>query len=158
LLTDVRRIALRYADDVFRTGRELKQALTGIATGERMRLAIGVADVIPKAVAERLLRPAVRAVGALTLVAREGPLPQLLACFPGRTWRDNLPLRSGPVAGRPWYRTRNRACFAYSLPGSDELPSTSTSTSTPSSRMEYSTSRATGQPGSSRWAAPPTRS
>ena len=81
VLTDVGRTALRYADDIFRTGREMQQALRGIPTGERMRLAIGVADVIPKAVAERLLQPAMRAVRDLTLVAREGPLAQLLAAL-----------------------------------------------------------------------------
>ncbi len=81
VLTDVGRTALRYADDIFQTGRELQQALKGIPTGERLRLAVGVADVIPKAVAERLLQPAMRAVRDLTLVAREGPLPQLLAAL-----------------------------------------------------------------------------
>jgi LysR family transcriptional activator of nhaA len=81
VLTDVGRTALRYADDIFQTGRELQQALKGIPTGERLRLAVGVADVIPKAVAERLLQPAMRAVRDLTLMAREGPLPQLLAAL-----------------------------------------------------------------------------
>lgn len=76
VLTDVGRTTLHYADDIFRTGRELQRALKGLPTGERLRLAVGVADVIPKMVAERLLQPAVKDV---TLVAREGPLPQLLA-------------------------------------------------------------------------------
>jgi LysR family transcriptional activator of nhaA len=79
VLTDVGRTALRYADDIFRTGRELQQALKGLPTGDRLRVAVGVADVIPKIVAERLLQPAVRAASGVTLVAREGPLPQLLA-------------------------------------------------------------------------------
>src|SRR5512138_376400 len=48
VLTDVGRTVLRYADDIFRTGRELQQALRGVPTGERMRLVVGVADVIPK--------------------------------------------------------------------------------------------------------------
>ncbi|HZY05282.1 MAG TPA: LysR family transcriptional regulator, partial [Anaeromyxobacteraceae bacterium] len=34
VLTDVGRTALRYADDIFRTGRELQQSLKGIPTGE----------------------------------------------------------------------------------------------------------------------------
>ena len=79
VLTDVGRTALRYADDIFRTGRELQQALKGLPTGERLRLAVGVADVIPKIVAERLLQPAVQAAKGVVLLAREGPLPQLLA-------------------------------------------------------------------------------
>lgn len=79
VLTDVGRTVLRYADEIFRTGRELQRAVKGLPTGERVRLAVGVADVIPKLVAERLLRPAVEKVADLTLTCREAPLAQLLA-------------------------------------------------------------------------------
>jgi len=79
VLTDVGRTVLRYADDIFRTGRELLQAVKGLPTGERLRVVVGVADVIPKLVAERLLRPAMAAARDVALVCREGPLPQLLA-------------------------------------------------------------------------------
>jgi LysR family transcriptional activator of nhaA len=79
VLTDVGRTALRYADDIFRTGRELQQALKGLPTGARLRLVAGVADVIPKRVAALLLEPAVRAVPRLALVCRESPSKQLLA-------------------------------------------------------------------------------
>lgn len=78
-LTDVGRTALRYADDIFRTGRELQQALKGLPTGERLRVVVGVADVIPKMVAERLLQPAVASAPEVALVCREAPLAQLLA-------------------------------------------------------------------------------
>jgi len=78
VLTDVGRTALRYADDIFRTGRELQQALKGLPTGERLRLVVGVADVIPKMVAERLLQPAVATAEEVALVCREAPLGQLL--------------------------------------------------------------------------------
>src|SRR5512144_1595762 len=50
VLTDVGRTALRYADEIFRTGRELQLAVKGQAPGDRLRLAAGVADVIPKLV------------------------------------------------------------------------------------------------------------
>ncbi len=78
VLTAVGRTVLRYADDIYRTGREMQQALKGIPTGERLRLVAGVADVIPKMVAERLLQPAVAAVEKVALVCREAPLTQLL--------------------------------------------------------------------------------
>jgi len=81
VLTDVGRTVLRYADEIFRTGRELQRAVKGLPTGERVRLAVGVADVIPKSVAERLLRPAVEKIPELTLTCREGPLGQLLAAL-----------------------------------------------------------------------------
>jgi LysR family transcriptional activator of nhaA len=81
VLTDVGRTVLRYADDIFRTGRELQRAVKGLPTGERLRLIVGVVDVIPKRMAALLLQPAVDAHADLTLVAREGPLPQLLAAL-----------------------------------------------------------------------------
>ena len=79
VLTDVGRTVLRYADDIFRTGQELQRAVKGLPTGQRLRLMAGVADVIPKRMAARLLQPAVDAHPDLILVCREGPLPELLA-------------------------------------------------------------------------------
>jgi LysR family transcriptional regulator, transcriptional activator of nhaA len=81
VLTDAGRTVLRYADDIFRTGRELQRAVKGLPTGQRLRLVAGVADVIPKRLAALLLQPAVDAHPDLTLVCREGPLPQLLAAL-----------------------------------------------------------------------------
>ena len=72
---------LRYADDIFRTGRELQRAVKGLPTGQRLRLVAGVLDVIPKRMAALLLQPAVDAHPDLVLVCREGPLPQLLAAL-----------------------------------------------------------------------------
>jgi LysR family transcriptional regulator, transcriptional activator of nhaA len=80
-LTDVGRTALRYADDIFRTGRELQQALKGIPSGGRTRLVVGVADVIPKRIAARLLDAAVEAVPNLALLCRESPLRQLVSAL-----------------------------------------------------------------------------
>ena len=81
VLTDVGRTVLRYADDIFRTGRELQRAVKGLPTGQRLRLVVGVLDVIPKRMAAQLLQPAVDAHPDLVLVCREGPLPQLLAAL-----------------------------------------------------------------------------
>jgi LysR family transcriptional activator of nhaA len=69
VLTDTGHMVMRYADEIFRTGRELQLALKGLPTGERVRLVAGVVDVIPKLVAERLLAPALK-VEKLQLVAR----------------------------------------------------------------------------------------
>ncbi len=81
VLTDAGRTVLRYADDIFRTGRELQLAVKGLPTGQRVRLVAGVADVIPKRLAAMLLQPAVAAQPDLQLICREGPLPQLLAAL-----------------------------------------------------------------------------
>lgn len=78
VLTDVGRTVMRYADEIFRLGNELKNVVSGIPSGQQLRLQVGVADVVPKVVAERLLQPALD-VGPLRIICREGPLPQLLA-------------------------------------------------------------------------------
>ncbi|WP_309890948.1 transcriptional activator NhaR [Archangium sp.] len=79
VLTDVGRTVLRYADDIFRLGNELKNIVNGIPSGQQLRLAVGVTDVIPKLVAERLLQPAFDISPDIRVTCREGPLPQLLA-------------------------------------------------------------------------------
>ncbi len=79
VLTDVGRTTFRYADDIFRLGRELQETLARGPLGQQVRLAVGVADVIPKLVAERLLEPAYEAVPDLQLECHELPLPQLLS-------------------------------------------------------------------------------
>ena len=81
VLTDVGRTVLRYADDIFRTGRELQQVLRGVPSRERVPLVVGVTDVIPKLLAERLLRPAVQAVKDVRLTCREGAVADLLAAL-----------------------------------------------------------------------------
>jgi LysR family transcriptional activator of nhaA len=79
VLTDVGRTVMRYADEIFRLGNELKNVVSGMPTGQQLRLNVGVLDVIPKLVAEQLLKPALDAGPSLRIICREGPLPQLLA-------------------------------------------------------------------------------
>jgi LysR family transcriptional regulator, transcriptional activator of nhaA len=82
VLTDVGRTVLRYADDIFRLGNELKNVLHGLpAAGQQLRLSVGVTDVIPKLVAERLLQPAFESSPVPRITCREGSLPQLLAAL-----------------------------------------------------------------------------
>ena len=81
VLTDAGRTVLRYADDIFRTGRELQRGGEGAPDGAAAAPRGGVVDVIPKPMAALLLQPAVDAHPDLTLVCREGPLPQLLAAL-----------------------------------------------------------------------------
>jgi LysR family transcriptional activator of nhaA len=57
VLTDVGRTVYRYADEIFALGRELQQAVKGRTT-HPARLAVGVAMVVPKLVAYRILEPA----------------------------------------------------------------------------------------------------
>lgn len=77
-LTDVGRMAFRYADEIFRLGRELQQTVTRGPAGEQVHFTVGVADVIAKEAAERMIQPAFDAVKNLQLTVHEAPLPQLL--------------------------------------------------------------------------------
>jgi len=59
VLTDIGRTVYRYADEIFALGRELQQAVKGRVT-RPARLAVGVAMVLPKLVAYRILEPALQ--------------------------------------------------------------------------------------------------
>jgi len=79
VLTDVGHLALRYADEIFSLGQELQEALRGQPTGRPLRLVVGVADVMPKLVAHRLIEPALLLEEPVRIVCREGTPEKLLA-------------------------------------------------------------------------------
>src|SRR5258706_12731574 len=74
-LTELGRSTFRYADEIFRLGRELQEAVTRGQTGTHVRFTVGVADVIPKLIPERLLQPAFEAGPRLQPPGHEGPPP-----------------------------------------------------------------------------------
>jgi LysR family transcriptional activator of nhaA len=59
-LTEVGRTVYRYADEIFGLGRELLDTIRDRPTGRPVRLSVGIADVVPKLVAYRLLEPALQ--------------------------------------------------------------------------------------------------
>src|SRR5262245_49929448 len=60
VLTDTGRLVYRYADEIFTVGRELMDTLKGHGAGRPLRLVIGIADVVPKPIAYRIIEPALR--------------------------------------------------------------------------------------------------
>lgn len=78
VLTEAGRVALRYADEIFALGRELRDTLRDRPTGRPVRVTIGIADVVPKPIAYRVLRPAFSASGEVEMVCREAPADTLL--------------------------------------------------------------------------------
>jgi len=78
-LTEVGRTVYRYADEIFGIGRELQDALKGRPSGRPLTLVVGVADVVPKLVARRLLEPALQLPTPVRLVCREDKPDRLLA-------------------------------------------------------------------------------
>ena len=79
VLTEVGRLVFRYADEIFGLGRELQDALRGQPVGRPLRLSVGVADVVPKLVAQRILEPALRLRKPVRMVCHEDKPERLLA-------------------------------------------------------------------------------
>ncbi len=79
VLTEVGRLVLRYANDIFSVGKELIETLRGQPSGRPMKLVVGVVDVLPKLVAHRLIEPALHLDEPVRIDCREGPQDKLLA-------------------------------------------------------------------------------
>lgn len=78
-LTDEGHVALGYADQIFALGAEMEEALGRTRSGRKtLDLRVGLADAVPKAIAYRLLEPALGLAMPVRLVCHEGRLPDLL--------------------------------------------------------------------------------
>jgi LysR family transcriptional activator of nhaA len=78
-LTEVGRTVFRYADEIFSLGRELSDTLKGRSVGRPVRFVVGIADVVPKLIAHRLLEPALRLPDPVRMVCHEDKSERLLA-------------------------------------------------------------------------------
>ncbi|MCZ8313396.1 transcriptional activator NhaR [Phreatobacter sp.] len=77
-LTPAGELTLSYADEIFQIGRELEANLRNQADGKDILFRVGVADVVPKSIAYRLLAPGLTA-GRVRMVCREDKLERLFA-------------------------------------------------------------------------------
>jgi LysR family transcriptional activator of nhaA len=68
-----------YAEQIFGLGRELLDAVRDRPTGQPLRLQVGIADMVPKQLASRLLAPARKLEQPVRLVVREDQPERLLA-------------------------------------------------------------------------------
>ncbi|MBL9004821.1 MAG: transcriptional activator NhaR [Myxococcales bacterium] len=78
VLTATGRVVLQYADEIFSLGRDLQQAIKRGDSG-RLRLQVGIADVLPKLIAQQILLPVYRMSDPVRLVCREDRPERLLA-------------------------------------------------------------------------------
>lgn len=95
VLTDIGHLVLRYADDIFSSGQELMETLRGQPTGRPLRLAVGVADVLPKLVAHQLIEPALRLEQPVRVFCHEGTPEALIADL--AVHRLDVVLSDGPI-------------------------------------------------------------
>jgi LysR family transcriptional activator of nhaA len=79
VLTDRGRIAMRYADEIFSLGQEFTSTMKERPTGRPLRFCVGIADVLPKIIAFRLIEPALRLGMPIHLICREDRPDHLLA-------------------------------------------------------------------------------
>ena len=79
VLTDVGRVVDRYASEIFTAGSELLETLKGRPSGRAPRLAVGVANAVPKLVVYRLLSPAINSPEPVQISCHEDDTDQLLA-------------------------------------------------------------------------------
>ncbi|MEW6293069.1 MAG: transcriptional activator NhaR [Pseudomonadota bacterium] len=78
-LTEAGQLALEYANEMFVLEAELDQVLRDFPQGRPTEFRVGVADALPKALAYRLLRPAIRQPNPVRIICREWRLDRLLA-------------------------------------------------------------------------------
>ncbi|MEW8325151.1 MAG: transcriptional activator NhaR [Candidatus Thiodiazotropha taylori] len=79
VLTETGRLVFSYADEMFRLGIELQDMLTGRTQGTVITLKVGVAMVVPKLLAYRVLEPVLQMQDPVKLICHEAPLVDLLA-------------------------------------------------------------------------------
>jgi LysR family transcriptional activator of nhaA len=79
VMTETGRLVFSYADEMFRLGIELQDVLAGHTPGSALTLKVGVAMVVPKLLAYRVLAPALRMNESVRLICHEAPLVDLLA-------------------------------------------------------------------------------
>ncbi len=81
VLTEMGRVAYRYAEEIFSLGGEMREALRGRAVDRVPRLHVGIADVLPKLVTRRLFAASRLIEQGVQLVLRDGKSSELMAAL-----------------------------------------------------------------------------
>jgi len=102
VLTNTGRIVFDYADEIFSLGREMLDVLGGERNPDAPRFRVGVADVLPKLVAYRLLDAVFRMEPRPIIEAREETVEKLVAAM--ALHEIDLVLSDAPI--RPDLRIR----------------------------------------------------
>jgi LysR family transcriptional activator of nhaA len=77
--TEMGRVVYGYAEQIFELGRELLEALEQRPSRRPLHLRVGIDDVVPKEIAQRLLEPALQLGQSVRLTCKEGTLDRLVA-------------------------------------------------------------------------------
>ena len=98
VLTDVGQIVLSYAEEIFSLGGELEEMVRSMPLSRRLVFTVGVADVVPKSIAHRLLDPALHMDKPIRIVCREGAIDNLLADL--ALHKLDIVIADGPIPSR----------------------------------------------------------
>jgi LysR family transcriptional activator of nhaA len=79
VLTEFGTMVYGHAERIFSAGGELMAAVSGRSHGMSLRFNVGIADVFPKMLAQRILAPLLKSQEDVLLVCRENPPDRLLA-------------------------------------------------------------------------------
>ncbi|MEN8712207.1 MAG: transcriptional activator NhaR [Arenicellales bacterium] len=79
VLTETGRMVFSYADEMFQLGIELQDVLDGQTFGIKVTVKFGVAMIVPKLLAYRVLEPVLQMNESTNLICHEAPLVDLLA-------------------------------------------------------------------------------
>lgn len=104
-LTEAGQVAFRYADEIFNAGREMVDALRGKSTARPVKLIVGIADVVPKLIAHRLLEPALALTPRVQIACREDKADRLLDDL--SVQGVDLVIADAPVTGQQRVRAYN---------------------------------------------------
>ena len=94
-LTETGRMVLSYAEEIFSVGGELEDALRNLPPDRPMIFKVGIADVVPKTIAYRLLAPALSMSEPVRIICRENNLANLLAEL--ALHRVDMVIADGPI-------------------------------------------------------------
>ena len=94
-LSESGRLVLSYADEIFSLGGELEEMVRNLPQQRTLVFKVGVADVVPKSIAYRLLAPALKLPESVRIVCRESTIDSLLAEL--AVHRIDLVISDGPI-------------------------------------------------------------
>jgi len=94
-LTETGRLALSYADEIFSLGSELEENLHNQSADRPLLFKAGIAEVVPKTIAHRLLAPALELPDQMRIHCRENSLETLLAEL--ALHRVDMVIADGPI-------------------------------------------------------------
>jgi LysR family transcriptional activator of nhaA len=138
-ITEAGQLVFRYADEMFRTGQELTEALARGGSAAPTRLVVGISDALPKLTTWRLLQPALELTPRFRLTCRIDKTERLLAelavhaidvVLADTPLAPNLPVRAFnhllgecgvTVFAAPALAARRRRGFPQSLDGAPFL-------------------------------------